>query len=60
VSTSPKELQPNHDSVEALRAAGFAVVIFNPEELSGALPDRVCDRLIETGWDVINILKNQR
>jgi hypothetical protein len=35
---------------------GCAVVVFTPEELRGASPKRVEDRLIERGWDVIDLL----
>jgi hypothetical protein len=31
-------------------------VVFTPEELRGASPKRVEDRLIERGWDVIDLL----
>jgi len=39
-----------------LEAMGCAVVIFTEEELRGARPDLVQDRLIELGWDVIDVL----
>lgn len=45
------------DQIEVLRELreeGYAVVLFNPEELDTAEPERVEDRLIELGWDVIN------
>jgi hypothetical protein len=38
-----------------LRNMGFAVVVFNPDELDGVSPDGVEDRLIEYGWDVIEM-----
>jgi hypothetical protein len=41
----------------ALKDMGYAVVLFTPEELEGAEADRVEDRLIELGWDVIYDLK---
>ena len=37
-----------------MRHLGYAVVCFTPEELRGANPDHVEDRLVELGWDVIN------
>jgi hypothetical protein len=37
-----------------MQRLGYAVVIFTPEELRGANPDHVEDRLVELGWDVIN------
>lgn len=39
-----------------LEAMGCAVVIFTEEELRGARPDLVQDRLIELGFDVIDTL----
>ena len=39
-----------------LEAMGCVVVIFTEEELRGARPDLVQDRLIELGWDVIDVL----
>jgi hypothetical protein len=50
------ELDVNDRSVNALRDDGYAVVVFNPDELEGADPMDVCDRLIELGWDVIEAL----
>jgi hypothetical protein len=37
-----------------MQRLGYAVVIFTPEELRGANPEHVQDRLVELGWDVIN------
>jgi len=42
-----------------LEAMGCAVVVFTEEELRGARPDLVQDRLIELGWDVINVLAEE-
>jgi hypothetical protein len=39
-----------------MQRLGYAVVIFTPEELRGANPDHVQDRLVELGWDVIDTL----
>lgn len=50
---TPQEI----DTLRNLRSQGYAVVIFNSEELKGADPDRVEDRLIELGWEVIDCLK---
>ena len=36
-----------------LEAMGCTVVVFTPEELRGANPYHVQDRLIELGWEVI-------
>lgn len=41
----------------ALKRMGYAVVAFAPEELKGVNPDRVEDRLIELGNEVINDLE---
>ena len=40
-----------------LEAMGCAVVVFTEEELRGANPHHVQDRLIELGWDVIDDLE---
>jgi hypothetical protein len=40
--------------VRKFRDNGFAIVMFNEEELRGASQDDVEDRLIELGWDVID------
>lgn len=42
----------NH--VRALEEMGCAVVVFVPEELRDVDPDKVQDRLIELGHEVIN------
>ena len=39
-----------------MRHLGYAVVCFTPDELRGANPDHVEDRLVELGWDVIDTL----
>lgn len=39
-----------------MQGLGYAVVCFTPEELRGANPDHVRDRLVELGWDVIDNL----
>lgn len=44
-------------TIQELKNQGYAVVLFNPDELEGAEADRVEDRLIEMGWDVIHDLK---
>lgn len=41
------------DALDVLRKQGFAVVVFTKEELDGADPIRVADRLVELGWEVI-------
>lgn len=42
-----------------MRHAGYAVICFTPEELRGANPDHVEDRLVELGWDVIDNLSTE-
>ena len=41
------------EHLRALEDMGCSVVIFTPEELRGANPDHVQERLIEYGWEVI-------
>lgn len=36
-----------------LRAAGFAVCVFNPDELGETDPDTVEDMMCARGWDTI-------
>ena len=43
----------------ALEAMGCCVVVFTPEELRGADPGHVQDRLVELGWDVIDTLATE-
>ena len=43
--------------INELRAEGYAVTIFNPEELDGVNESAVEDRLVELGWQVIEDLK---
>ena len=42
-----------------LEAMGCAVVVFTEEELRGARPDLVQDRLTELGWEVIDVLAEE-
>ena len=42
-------------TIDELRDAGYAIVIFTPEELEGADPDKVEENLVSTGWDIISI-----
>lgn len=42
-----------------LEEMGCAVVIFTEEELRGARPDLVQDRLIELGFEVIDVLAEE-
>lgn len=43
--------------VDSLRDQGYAVVIFTPDELDGASPDKVEDNLVSSGWEAIDVLK---
>ena len=45
-------------AIEKMRGFGYAVVAFTPEELEGAIPESVEDRLIERGWDIIETLRD--
>lgn len=51
-----KVLEESPVTVEQLRKDGHAVIIWTPEELGDASPNRVEDRLCELGWDVISDL----
>jgi hypothetical protein len=51
-----KKIQAALESINTLRSLGYAVVTFHPDELREADPNRVEDRLVEMGWDVINWL----
>jgi len=42
--------------INSLRDRGYAVVVFTPQELRGAKTRHVEDRMVECGWDVIDIL----
>lgn len=47
-------LSPDEQSaIQRLRDRGFAVVVFNPDELEGGEAEVVETRLVELGWDVI-------
>ena len=42
--------------LNGLRDRGYAVVVFTPQELRGAKTRHVEDRLVELGWEVIDVL----
>lgn len=42
--------------IRALQHRGFAVIVWNPDELGEANPRRVEDRSVELGWQVIGDL----
>ena len=50
---NPNNTKQAVEHLRQLRKMGYAVAAFTPEELRGADPDRVEDRMIEIGWDVI-------
>ena len=43
-------------TIQTLRDQGYAVVLFNPEELAGAPARKVEDRMCERGWEAIDYL----
>lgn len=43
-------------SIKSMREAGFAIVTFSPDELRGALRERVENRLVELGNEVIDTM----
>ena len=43
-------------TIKSLRDQGYAVVLFNPEELVGAPARKVEDRMCERGWETIDYL----
>ena len=47
------------DLCRQLEAMGCVVVVFTPEELRGANPSHVEDRLVELAWDVIDTLATE-
>lgn len=52
-------MRQDHLTLTQLRSEGFAVVVFNPEELRGVDPERVQARLVEVGNEVIDVLAPQ-
>lgn len=51
--------QAQKDTIHDLRMAGFAIVIFNPEELGEVEPRLVQNRLVELGNEVISDLTEE-
>lgn len=47
------------DMLADLRDRGFAVIVWAPDELGSAPPDRVKTRCIEQGWDTIDYLQGE-
>lgn len=55
-----QQLGAHHGQVlNDLRHAGWAVVLFTPDELRGVEPDRLQDRLVELGNEVIDNLSDE-
>lgn len=55
---SVKEMtQEEWHVIKKFRDNGYAIVIFNKDELLGAPREDVEDRLVELGWDVIDTLR---
>jgi hypothetical protein len=52
-------LEEHIKAIQELRDIGYAVCVFNPEELMGAKPHKVEDELVSTGWEIIDILANE-
>lgn len=46
-------------ALDSLRSRGFAVTIFNEEELAGAPSDEVEDSMVAAGWDAIELLRDE-
>lgn len=47
------------NAIQSLREKGYAITIWNPEELRGANPTYVEERQMEDGWDIISILATE-
>lgn len=45
-------------TIQSLREQGYAITVFNPEELAGAPAHKVENRMCEAGWDIIDYLAN--
>jgi hypothetical protein len=46
-------------ALQSIRAKGYAITIWTPDELRGADPRHVEERQMEDGWDVISILATE-
>ena len=45
-------------AIQELRHEGYAVIIWTPEEVGSASVNRLQDRSIELGWEIIEDLKD--
>lgn len=48
--------QEQKNTIKSLREQGFAVVLFNPDELKGVDPDHIESELVHLGNDMIHDL----
>jgi len=55
--TEPTESQ--YAAIHALQKAGFAVIVWSPEELRGVDPEDVEERSIELGSEVIDFMTDE-
>jgi len=53
------KLSLQDEAILNFKYSGYTVVVFSPEELKGANPDIVEERLIQLGWSVISELSNK-
>ena len=51
--TKVKITDAHWDAVWQMRAEGYAIVVFTPNDLKGAPQDELEERLFEVGWKVI-------
>jgi hypothetical protein len=54
-----KMTEEHMKAIQELRELGYAVCIFNPEELRGAKPHKVEDELVSAGWEIIDALATE-
>jgi hypothetical protein len=47
-----------YEALKSLRHKGYAVVVFNPEELQGTSRRHVEDSVVLAGWEAIAALKD--
>jgi hypothetical protein len=51
--------QQEWEALASIRAKNYAVVVFNPEEIRNAAPNRIQDALVESGWEIIHALNSE-
>jgi hypothetical protein len=47
-----------YEALKSIRQKGYAVVVFNPEELQGTSCRHVEDAVVLAGWEAIDALKD--